>query len=412
MPDGNPLRDLPTDLRTGLPAAGLNLLYVLAAFPVLSETFVSNEIRAMRIAGHRVTPLALAPFDGPCQPQDEAFRDETLMLASQHAAGAVAASARNPAGLARALAFALRQRGIGAAALLLAGARVAQVARRVGATHIHAHFAHVAAATAIVGARLAGLSVSFIGHGYDVYGTPTDLAPKLAAADLAIATCDDMAADFRRQAPGARVAVVRCGIDPNRFRRPAGMVRRNRRLLAIGRLTEQKGYPVLLRALALLPEASRPVVDAVGTGPLLDELRAMALALGVSDSFRLLGARDSDWIAEHGPHYLGFVAPYVICANGDRDTGPMAVKEAMGMELPVVGSALMGVKEMVTPESGRLVTPGDPAALAEALAWLATLHEPERRLMGQHGRAHLLRGFTLAAQVAQLGSAFASCRGR
>ncbi len=404
MPDGNPFLTLPT--------RSLNVLYVMAAFPVLSETFVSNEIRAMRAAGHRVTPLALAPFHGPCQPQDEAFRAETLALGAQHAAGAVAAVAKHPAGLARAMAVALRQRSIGAASLLLAGARVAQAARRVGATHIHAHFAHVAAATAIVAARLADTTVSFIGHGYDVYGTPTDLAAKLDAADLAIATCDDMAVDFRRLAPTALVKVVRCGTDPDRFRRPAGMVRRNRRLLAIGRLTEQKGYPVLLSALALLPEASRPVVDAVGTGPLLDELRAQALTLGVSDSVHFLGARDSAWIAEHGPHYLGFVAPYVICANGDRDTGPMVVKEAMGMELPVVGSALMGVKEMVTPETGRLVPPGDAAALAEALAWLATLHEPERRMLGQNGRAHLLRGFTLAAQAERLGAAFAACRAR
>jgi glycosyltransferase involved in cell wall biosynthesis len=72
----------------------------------------------------------------------------------------------------------------------------------------------------------------------------------------------------------------------------------------------------------------------------------------------------------------------------------------------------MGVKEMVTPETGRLVPPGDAAALAEALGWLATLHEPERRMLGQNGRAHLLRSFTLAQQAEALGAAFAACRGR
>ena len=407
MPDGNPFRFQPP-----VAAGTLDILYVLAAFPVLSETFVSNEIRAMRAAGHRVTPLALAPFAGRCQPQDEAFRQETLHLNGIGAAEALAFALAHPRRLAHALAFARRQHGISVQSLLLAGARVALAAQRVGARHVHAHFAHVAAATAIVGARLAGLTVSFIGHGYDVYGTPTDLPAKLAAADLVVATCDDMATDFLAMAPQAEVRVIRCGIDPDRFRRPAGMVKRNGRLLAIGRLAEQKGYTILLQALAQLPPERRPVVDAVGEGPLQEALRAEALRLGVADHLRFLGPRDSCWIAENGPRYLGFVAPYVICANGDRDTGPMVVKEAMGMELPVVGSALMGVKEMITPETGRLVAPGDATALAEALTWLTGLHEPERRLMGQCGRAHLLRNFTLAAQARNLGDAFAACAGR
>jgi colanic acid/amylovoran biosynthesis glycosyltransferase len=44
----------------------------MAAFPVLSETFISNEIRALRARGHRVLPLAIFPHDGPCQPEDAA----------------------------------------------------------------------------------------------------------------------------------------------------------------------------------------------------------------------------------------------------------------------------------------------------------------------------------------------------
>ena len=71
----------------------LSVLYVLGEFPVLSETFVSNEIRAMRRLGHHIVPLALRPAQGLCQPEDEMFRDETMALAdvstrcSAHSAG-------------------------------------------------------------------------------------------------------------------------------------------------------------------------------------------------------------------------------------------------------------------------------------------------------------------------------------
>ena len=58
------------------PTPSLSVGYVLNAFPVLSETFVSNEIRAMRAQGHTVTPLALGQFDGPCQPDDDCFKPE------------------------------------------------------------------------------------------------------------------------------------------------------------------------------------------------------------------------------------------------------------------------------------------------------------------------------------------------
>jgi len=378
------------------------ILYALAAFPVLSETFVSNEIRAMRAAGHRIIPVALAPHDGPCQPEDEGFRAETLALGGIRRAPALMGALPR---LGTALPFLGAQRGLGRASLLLAGARLGRIARATGATHIHAHFAHSAAATAIVAARLAGLTCSFIGHGFDIYGSPTDLPAKLRHADLAIATCGDMAEDFRRLAPEARVAVVYCGVDPARFRPAPGPD--NGRLLAVGRLAPQKGYAVLLDALAALPPATRPLLDVVGEGALRQEIEARIAALGLGAHVTLLGARASDWIAQHGPHYRGFVAPYVVTPEGDRDTGPIVVKEAMAMGLPVLASALMGLKEMVAPDTGRLLPPGEVAPLAEGLAWLAGLDAATRARLGAAARARVDRHFTLEAQARALGTAFA-----
>lgn len=388
-------------------ARPLAILHVMAAFPVLSETFVSNEIRALRALGHRVVPLALSAAHHACQPEDEAFRDETLHPRETGRIAALAPLLAQPARLARALDFARTQRGIRPRSLLLAGARVARAAQRHGCTHLHAHFAHSPAAIAIVAARLAGLTVSFTGHGFDVYGAAAaDLPAKLAAADLAVAVCEDMADDFRSLAPRARIAMVPCGVDPERFR-PAPQGRRNGRLLAVGRLAPQKGYEVLLAALARLPAESRPVVDIVGAGELLAPLTARAGQLGLGESVRFLGARPAGWIAAEGPRYLGFVAPYVVTPDGDRDTGPLVVKEALAMGLPVVASALMGLKETVARECGRLVTPGDAAALAEALAWLAELPEAERRALGVAGRWRVQRRFSLAAQASGLASAIA-----
>lgn len=388
------------------------ILHVSAEFPVFSETFVTNEVRALRALGHSVVPLALGRHAGPCQPGDETLRDEAVHLASVPAPIALALAAARPDRLARAATFALAQRGIRPRSLLLAGARAAVVARRTGATHVHAHFALAAAATAIVTARLAGISCSFISHGYDIYGSPTDLLPKLIAADFALATCEDMRRDLLAIAPGARVRVVPCGIDPTKFLPAAPGAHRNGRILFVGRLKPQKGLSTLVEALATLPAAVRPGIDVVGDGELRASLEARAAALGLGDSIRFLGPRPSGWIRDEGPLYVGFVAPFVVAPGGERDTGPLVVKEALAMGLPVVASALMGLKETVTDECGRLVPPGDPTRLAEALVWLGGLDPKDRASMGDAGRRRVASMFTLEAQARGVVDAISELPGR
>ena len=51
--------------------------------------------------------------------------------------------------------------------------------------------------------------------------------------------------------------------------------------------------------------------------------------------------------------------PAVVAANGDRDSMPVVVKEAMAMEIPVVASDEVGLPELVRDEFGRLAPPGD-----------------------------------------------------
>jgi glycosyltransferase involved in cell wall biosynthesis len=273
-----------------------------------------------------------------------------------------------------------------------------------GCTHVHAHFGHASAATAIVAARLNGITCSFSGHGHDIYGATRapDLPLKLAEADFAVATCADMADDFRAMSPLARIVTIQCGVDPERFRDAGKQRESNGRLLAIGRLVGQKGYDVLIRALARMPADRRPKVDVVGAGGLLDELERLASSVGVLQDLEFLGAKPSGWIAENGPGYAGYVAPFVLAPNGERDSAPVSVKEAMAMGLPVVASALMGLKQLVVPGAGWLVPPGDASALAGAMLRLANLAPDARVSMGKVGRSHILENLTLRNEAEAL----------
>ena len=157
---------------------------------------------------------------------------------------------------------------------------------------------------------------------------------------------------------------------------------------SLGRLDSQKGYDVLLHALAALPEAALVLV---GDGPERRPLEALAADLGVGDRVRFAG-----WQAE--PRRL--LTTFDVFALPSRFEGfPLAIVEAMLAELPVVATAVGSVPEAVrADETGLLVPPDDPVTLAAALRRL--LDDPPLRLrLGEAGRRLAVERFTATAMA-------------
>jgi colanic acid/amylovoran biosynthesis glycosyltransferase len=123
-----------------------------------------------------------------------------------------------------------------------------------------------------------------------------------------------------------------------------------------------------------------------GGGHLEAELREMASGTSVE----LVGAQDPDAVRDLMERADLLVAPSVIASDGDRDSIPVVVREALAMELPVVASDVAGLPEVVRPEWGRLVPAGDPAALAAAIDELLALPVDRRAEMGRAGRRHVI----------------------
>jgi len=78
------------------------------------------------------------------------------------------------------------------------------------------------------------------------------------------------------------------------------------------------------------------------------------------------------------------------------------VKEALAMEVPVVASDGFGIDEVVKPEWGRLVPPGRPEALAEAMRELLALPGERRAEMGRAGRAWVIERWNLHREAERL----------
>lgn len=380
------------------------IAYVINDFPILSETFIGNEIRAMEKRGHHIVPFVFRTHKGMAQPEDIELAKKFLCV------GDIPARRINKIGLLRccgchrALSFVHSQRLLGRASLLWNAAKLAGELIVHNCGHVHAHFAGGGAAHAIVAARLAGIPMSFTCHGHDVYAEPEDLPAKLAAADKVIAVCCDLAGDLKRIQPNAEVVSIACGTNPARFTpRPAGQSS-NGRLLFVGRLVPQKGVEDIIQALENVPQREIINVDIIGDGPLRNDLekRAVLLIRQRGHKVRFLGSQDGAWISSNGPSYAAVILPFKTAPDGSRDTGPLVVKEAMAMGLPVISTTYMGVKEMVTQETGILVEPGDHLALGAAIRTITTKSEPALRAMGLAGRKRVEALFTLEAQAAKL----------
>lgn len=139
----------------------------------------------------------------------------------------------------------------------------------------------------------------------------------------------------------------------------------------VARFQPEKGVDVLLRALpSVVREEPRAVCLIVGYGPAEPELRELALELGLGERVRFLGARSDV------PELLSTFDCYALPSR--REGLPMVILEAMAAGCPIVATRVGGVPGAIEDgETGDLVPPEEPAAMAAAI--LAQLRDPERR---------------------------------
>ncbi len=126
-------------------------------------------------------------------------------------------------------------------------------------------------------------------------------------------------------------------------------------VVCVGRLVSQKHHDLAIAAMAEVPGAALLVV---GAGPLDGELRAAAERAGVGDRVVLTGARDD------ARAILGAADVAVLASHWEGL--PLVALEAFAAGVPLVATAVRGVRELVT-DQARLVPPGDPATLATAI---------------------------------------------
>ena len=172
-----------------------------------------------------------------------------------------------------------------------------------------------------------------------------------------------------------RIRVLRNGVDLALFR-PGDREAARRRLgftrptlLAVGNLVALKRHPLMVEALALLPDADLVIV---GEGPERAAIEALARARGLANRVRLLGQMPQQKL----PEIYG--AADLLLLVSTHEGWPNVLLESMACGTPVVVSDIAGITDIVAaPAAGRIVSRITPENLAGAISDLLAA-PPER----------------------------------
>ena len=252
-----------------------------------------------------------------------------------------------------------------------------------GINHVHSHWATYPTTVAYLVRHWAGIPYSFTAHAYDIYMNSRMLSAKLEDASFVV-TCADTNRGYLRSlcsdAAGARVYLNYHGTDLGRFA-PAEHARGDRyRIMSCGWLKEYKGFHILVEALAtLVGRGIDAQVDIAGDGPQRGYLVKLASDLGVSDRLRIHGYLDHEKLSALYAQVDVFALPSIVMGRyGRQDVIPNVLAEAMATGLPVIGTDVGGVRELIEDGvDGCVVPERNPRALAAALESL--WNEPENR---------------------------------
>lgn len=399
------------------PARRLRIAYLVSRFPHLPETFILREIDQLEALGHEVVlcPL-LRQRDEVVHPAAEPWVRRAIytpFVSAPLLRDLGLAFLRQPRAAFRGLVAPLGRVVTtpnfltGTAGIIPKVAHLARVLQDRQVDHIHAHFATHPAMAAYMLHQLTGTSYSFTVHAHDLYVHTAMLDRKLRDAAFAVTISEHNRELLLPLSADTPVEVVRSGVQLERYpvqqRAPDGPFH----LLAVGSLQPYKGFIYLIEALgALRAQGIEPATSIVGGGPDRDELQTRITELGLQDRVHLIGPQPEHEVARLLQEAHAFVLPSIITASGKKEGLPVVLIEALASGLPTIATDISGIPELIRPgETGQLVPPGDPAALAAAVRWVIENPGPARE-QARRGRELVERDHRLETNVARLAALF------
>ena len=368
------------------------LAVIVKGYPRLSETFIAQELLALQERGFDFEIWSLRqPYDNKTHPiHDQITAERHYLPEYLH---------YEPLRVVWSLVQAMALAGFWSVLRIWLGDLVRDLSlnriRRFGQAcvlavelpretrFLYAHFLHTPASVARYAAGMRGIKWGVSAHAKDIWTIPDwEKREKIKDAAFGV-TCTASGAEHLNRFHPGRVDLAYHGLDLGRFPLPPDRAPQDGplRIVSVGRLVAKKGYDDLLHALAELPGDLDWRFAHIGGGPLNDKMRRLTAKLGLAERVLWLGKRDQREVIEEMRNSDLFVLPSKIAEDGDRDGLPNVLMEAASQRLPILSTETSAIPEFITDGlHGRLVPPGNPAALAEAIFTLAGAPVTRRKM--------------------------------
>ncbi len=389
----------------------LRIACVLDEFPMLSETFLLNQMTGLIDRGCELDLYAFGKRDRS-QAHEDVLRYKLLDRTRYAPPPAPSKLAR----MAKALGIGLKhplyslravnvfKHGSHARSLRL----IHEAAPFLTAPNydmIHCHFGHIGQKVARLrqlGLLKGPLVVSF--YGFDISQRPQIEPPgyydTLFEQATAVLALSQVMADqlIALGCPASKVHIHHLGVDPARFEFLPRTKKNDEpaKLLSIARLAEKKGLIYAIDAIAKVAAHRQDFhYKIIGDGPLRNELQQRIDEKNLGHLIELAGWQTQQQVvpALREAHLL--LAPSVTATAGDQEGTPTAIVEAMMMGLPVLSTYHSGIPEMIQDgQSGHLVPERDVEALAQKLSHLLD-HPDQWQTLGKQGNAYACEHFNI-----------------
>lgn len=404
--------------------ANYHLAYVVNEYPKVSHSFIRREILELERKGFRVLRFSIRGWDSDLvDPDDIAEREKTLYVLVQGTMRLLLACAAeaigSPMRFCRAAGVALRMmRGSDRLAVwhlfyLAEACWIARVVRSEQIPHLHAHFGTNPAEVAALVAILANVTFSFTVHGPEEFDKvhSIHLARKVTLSAFTVAISSFCRSQIYRvldYSHWSKVKLIYCGIDEDfaQLHGPQALTQ-TKRLVCVGRLSEQKGQLLLIEALAELIKQRRDFeVLLVGDGELRNKLETLIEDGDLSGNVRITGWASADEVKNYVLSGRALILPSF--AEGL----PVVLMESMILGRPVISTFVNGIPELVEHgKTGWLFPAGSKYQMLDAI--ISCLDAPPERIteMGQRARRRASEQHSMSKQGDMLGALFAKMCG-
>jgi glycosyltransferase involved in cell wall biosynthesis len=414
-----------TDINSTMPLSlagrsNCKLAYLINQYPKVSHSFIRREIIALERRGWQILRLAIRGWDAELvDPEDVAELAKTTFVLKEGAPSLMKAVlgqvVRSPRRFFAALLLSVRMMRwsdrpfVWHLIYLAEACWITPQIKRNGITHMHAHFGTNSAEVAMLVSELADVTYSFTVHGPEEFDKARSLhlAEKARRAVFVVTVCSFGRGQLYRildQKYWDKVKVVHCGIDRAFADLAAVMPSDSNRLVCVGRLCEQKGQILLVRAAATLAREGRKFeLVLVGDGEHRDAIERLIAANNLGNCVTITGWASAARVKDEILNARALILPSL--AEGL----PIVLMEAMILGRPVLSTYVAGIPELVVDGgTGWLFPAGSEKALLDTVRACLDSSEETLKAMGDAARARALQRHNIDDQAKMLSGLFAS----